>query len=99
MLKACIKVLPMVEEYARTVKLRQNATEQLLGMIESKESKRTLVGIGTMLGAEDIDFAADDLDLPRAGQQDEDEEGDEEEEEGDYDDDGERSPGGTLKDE
>lgn len=88
----------MVEEYARTVKLRQNATEQLLGMIESKESKRTLVGIGTMLGAEDIDFEANDLDSPRAGQQD-DEEEDEEEEEGDYDDDGERSPGGTLKDE
>ena len=51
-----------------------------------------------MLGAEDIDFEADDLDSPRAGQQDEEEE-DEEEEEGEYDDDGERSPGGTLKDE
>eukprot|EP01048_Picozoa_sp_COSAG05_P008904 COSAG05_NODE_702_length_7857_cov_37.135244_7_plen_163_part_00 len=56
-LKSCIKVMPMVEEYARQLKIKADATRMLISTVQSAGAKKSLVKICKTLGCDD------DLDL------------------------------------
>ena len=72
----------MMEEHARLLRLKEEATQQLIGATEAKGGAREkLVGIGRMLGCDinATDWMDDDDDDDDEDDEDEEEDGDEDE--------------------